>query len=115
MTRDHDEQLAVARAQVGVVLRSPSWCQVVPALPQVDLPNLFEEVGRASRQVRGTKMRTGQGLYDEFAAACQFAPYFGENANAFVDCMRDLPFSLPGANGFVVVVDNEHHVRVAHL
>jgi len=40
--------------------------------------------------LRGKKMRTRQGMFDEFAAALQFPYYFGENWNAFYECIGDL-------------------------
>jgi hypothetical protein len=46
--------------------------------------------GLVARVCRGRKMRTVRGLYDEFAAAYQFPYYFGENANAFDECLSDL-------------------------
>ncbi|MGB7067863.1 MAG: barstar family protein [Pyrinomonadaceae bacterium] len=56
--------------------------------------------------VRGDKMKTTQGLFDEFSAAMQFPYYFGENWDAFRDCLLDLEW-LPGeAHG--VIVTNSH-------
>lgn len=49
-------------------------------------------------------MRTRHGLYDEFAAALQFPWYFGENADAFDECIADLDGWLPTRLGYVVVV-----------
>lgn len=39
---------------------------------------------------RGGKMTTASSLFDEFAAALQFPYYFGENWNAFDECIADL-------------------------
>ena len=52
--------------------------------------------------LRGTKMRTESQLFDEFAAALQFPYYFGENWNAFSECLADLSW-LP-ATGHVLVI-----------
>ncbi len=51
--------------------------------------------------LRGRKMVTEQGLYDEFGAALQF-PFFGENWDALNDCLGDLSW-LP-APGHVLVI-----------
>lgn len=44
----------------------------------------------AIRVLRGTKATTVPGLFDEAAAALQFPAYFGENWDAFDDCVTDL-------------------------
>jgi RNAse (barnase) inhibitor barstar len=46
--------------------------------------------------LRGQKMRSHQGMFDEFAAALQFPYYFGENWNALNDCLRDLEWLRKG-------------------
>ncbi|MFE3446330.1 barstar family protein [Nocardia sp. NPDC059180] len=56
------------------------------------------------RELRGKKMRTVAGVFDEFAAALQFPYYFGNNKDAFDDCLRDLDDCLGSAEGYVVVV-----------
>jgi hypothetical protein len=40
--------------------------------------------------LRSWKMRERSGVFEQFAALLQFPRYFGENWNAFVDCMGDL-------------------------
>lgn len=62
--------------------------------------------GCLAREVRGRKMRTVAGVYDEFAAAFQFPYYFGENKDAFDECLRDLDEFIGTARGYVVVVRN---------
>lgn len=62
----------------------------------------WAEAGLTVRVVRGRKMREYQGLFDEFAAALQFPWYFGENGNAFHDCMTDLAW-LPTQSGYTIV------------
>ncbi len=44
---------------------------------------------RISRIVRGRKCTTVADFFDEFAAALQFPPTFGENWDAFADCLHD--------------------------
>lgn len=59
--------------------------------------------GMTVRTVRGRKMRTIPRLFDEFAAALQFPAYFGENRDAFDECLADLEGLALGA-GLVIVV-----------
>lgn len=54
--------------------------------------------------LRGRKMRTRQGLFDEFSSALQFPWYFGESWNAFNDCIRDLDW-LPSLPIVVCILD----------
>ena len=41
--------------------------------------------------LRGSRMRTKQGLMDEWAAVAQFPPYFGGTWDALRDALADLP------------------------
>ena len=59
--------------------------------------------GLAARVVRGRKMRTLSGLLDEFGAALQFPLYYGENEDAFNECLADLE-TLPAGEGYVVTI-----------
>ncbi|WP_461109636.1 barstar family protein [Tessaracoccus terricola] len=65
--------------------------------------------GFSARLVRGRKMRTRSGLFDEFSAALQFPPYFGENRDAFDECIRDLE-NLPSGRGYVVAITEPEEV-----
>ncbi|WP_246011100.1 barstar family protein [Nocardia mexicana] len=56
------------------------------------------------RELRGSKMRTTAGVFDEFAAAFQFPYYFGENKDAFDECLRDLSDFVGEAPGYVAVI-----------
>jgi hypothetical protein len=69
----------------------------------------WSESGLVVRVVRGRKMRTLQGLFDEFAAAFQFPWYFGENADAFDECLADLGW-LPPQEGYVIVISDPGEV-----
>jgi hypothetical protein len=57
-----------------------------------------------ARELRGAKMRTCAGVFDEFAAAFQFPYYFGENRDAFDECLRDLDEFVGPAPGYVALV-----------
>ena len=48
-------------------------------------------------------------LFDEFSAALQFPLYFGENWDAFDECLSDLDW-LPVGGGRVIVVTEPEHV-----
>src|SRR6266478_2963181 len=63
------------------------------------------------RVIRGRKARTRQGLFDEFAAALQFPCYFGENWDAFDECLSDLEW-LP-ADGYLLLVTQSAHLLEA--
>ncbi|MFC8046571.1 barstar family protein [Nocardia sp. NPDC057353] len=73
-------------------------------------PAEFSEVrhrapaGFVVRELRGSRMRTVKGVFDEFAAALQFPYYFGANKDAFDECLRDLDESLGTAEGYLAVV-----------
>ncbi len=58
--------------------------------------------GLVVRHLRGSKMLTNGDLFDEFAAVLQFPHYFGENWDAFDECLNDLEW-LP-ANGYLIVI-----------
>ncbi|GHD83117.1 barstar (barnase inhibitor) [Salinibacterium amurskyense] len=64
---------------------------------------LWGDAGLTVRTVRGRKMRASIDLFDEVAAALQFPEYFGENWDAFDECIADLSWLPPGA-GYVVVI-----------
>ncbi len=49
-------------------------------------------------------MRTLSGVFDEFAAALQFPPYFGENWGAFDECIEDLEW-LPATGYLLLLID----------
>ena len=71
----------------------------------------WSDSGLVVRVVRGRKMRTAQGLFDEFAAALQFPWYIGENAYAFDECITDLGW-LPPQPGYVIVISDPCEVLV---
>jgi RNAse (barnase) inhibitor barstar len=73
---------------VLVATESETWDRML-ALQQSTSPVV------AARRIRGHKAMTSAALFDEFAAALQFPYYFGENWDAFHDCLHDLEW-LPG-------------------
>lgn len=58
----------------------------------------WREAALTIRAVRGRKMRTVHGLFDEMAAALQFPYYFEENWAAFDECLADMDW-LPMNRG----------------
>jgi Barstar (barnase inhibitor) len=82
--------------KIDHILRAGSpWLSVVVETPSevYDAAWALQREKRnevASRVLRGTKMRTWAGLFDEIGAALQFPPYFGENGNALDECLNDL-------------------------
>ncbi|MFB8274043.1 barstar family protein [Nocardia colli] len=66
--------------------------------------------GYLVRELRGTKMRTLGRLFDEVASALQFPYYFGENKDAFDECLRDLDDFVGEGTGYVVVVRDSVHL-----
>jgi hypothetical protein len=56
------------------------------------------------RALRGRKMASALGTFDEIAAALQFPYYFGENWGAFEECINDLSW-LPGGGYVLFVMD----------
>ncbi|WP_405167118.1 barstar family protein [Nocardia sp. NBC_01499] len=60
--------------------------------------------GYLVRELRGTKMRTVARVFDEIAAAMQFPYYFGQNKDAFDECLRDLDDFVGEGTGYVVVI-----------
>jgi hypothetical protein len=96
-------------ARLTQIARSTS--SPIPALGAlpVDAATLSELRYRAPsdyavRELRGPKMRTTAGVFDEFAAAFQFPYYFGDNKDAFDECLRDLDDFVGSATGYVAVI-----------
>ncbi|SRR5713226_872652 len=69
-----------------------------------------DSVSVAVRFLRGRKMTTVSALFDEFVAALQFPPYFGENWDAFEECITDLSW-LPADCYILVVTDADALLR----
>ena len=61
-----------------------------------------------ARRIRGHKAKTTAALFDEFAAALQFPCYFGENWDAFDECLNDLEW-LPG-DAYLLFITNSNRL-----
>src|SRR5262249_31373410 len=88
--------------------RSP-WLHVLQATESEAYNRMWAIQGAATcsvvaRLIRGQKTTTAAGLFDQFAAALQFPPYFGENWNALEECLSDLEW-LP-ADSYVLFIVN---------
>jgi hypothetical protein len=77
-----------------------------------DLVWSWARTGWAARGVRGLKMRSGDGLMDEFAAALQFPWYFGENWGAFDECLSDMDEWMLSPSGIAVLVYDAAQVLI---
>jgi RNAse (barnase) inhibitor barstar len=64
--------------------------------------------GFALKVVRGTKCRTANSLFAEFARALEFPDYFGHNWDALEECLADLEW-LP-AKGYVLLLTDADRV-----
>ncbi|MFJ4654811.1 barstar family protein [Nocardia sp. NPDC088792] len=72
------------------------------------------EAGFRAIHVRGDRMATTSGLFDEFSAAFQFPYYFGRNWAGFAECMSDLDEWLPaGRAGYALLIWNSGTVLAA--
>lgn len=54
--------------------------------------------------IRGWKCKTESALHDEVGAALQFPDYYGENWNAFDECIKDLSW-LPAERYVIVMLE----------
>ena len=54
--------------------------------------------------IRGRRCQTDEAFFYEVSASFQFPPYFGENWNAFDDCIQDLDW-LSFSKIFIVIDD----------
>ncbi|MDY7096018.1 MAG: barstar family protein [Acidobacteriota bacterium] len=67
--------------------------------------------GTIVRRLRGGKMRSLQGLMDEFGAALQFFEGFGENWHALKECLSYLDEWLP-ADQYILLIPSSHQVLI---
>lgn len=62
----------------------------------------------SARTIRGTKCSTVEELFTEFGAALQFPYYFGENWDAFHECITDLEWI--SGDGYLLFIVNAERV-----
>ena len=72
----------------------------------------LRQQGLETRWLRASKMRTPNALFDEFAAALQFPPYFGENWDALDECLNDLEW-LEGSGAALFILDADQLLQDA--
>ncbi|MEV5839633.1 barstar family protein [Nocardia sp. NPDC052112] len=119
MTVPLSQFLARPEAERSIDAAASAPTAVLGALP-VDAPTLSgvrydAPVDYAVRELRGPKMRTTAGVFDEFAAAFQFPYYFGANKDAFDECLRDLDDFVGSAAGYVAVIRDSADLLVDEL
>lgn len=96
---------------------APPWFHLLVASPS-DACNWVRSVERsarinlAARTIRGRKAGTKPAFFDEVAAAFQFPYYFGENWDAFYDCLTDLEW-LRADGVLCCLADAEHLLEEA--
>jgi len=88
----------------------PPWAHLVCAAERdlaialcTDAP---ANVGAVVRMLHGSRCVTKRGLMQEWGAALQFPYYFGENWDAFEECVNDLEW-LPARSYIFAVTDAE--------
>ncbi len=75
---------------------------------------LVPPVGVEHRTIESARTKTRDGLYDAFAEAWHFPPWFGRNMDAFDDVMRDLDNMVTTAtgrrqaSGYLTLITNAH-------
>ena len=94
-------------------IESP-WISVGSGEPERHnwIPSFYysrDGIATCTRHLRGRKMRTTQGLMNEFAAAFQFFDGFGENWYALLDCLRYLDEWLP-AEAYILDIEGAEEV-----
>jgi RNAse (barnase) inhibitor barstar len=93
------------------LLRSatPPWVHLC-VLPNAHAPDIAADPvpGAVVKRIEGGRCATKAGLLSEFARALEFPTYFGENWDAFEECLTDLSW-MPAA-GYLIVVTHAEQV-----
>lgn len=103
----------------GSLLLPAEPCLVCSVMSHSDLTNRLwnlprtDSSGIAVRFLRGGRMKSLEGLYDEFAAAMQFPYYFGYNGAAFDECLADLEWM--DASGYILTVFDAQELLVGEV
>ena len=105
-----EDKLRTMEAFAQRALDAPSWCHVLTDT-DVEVRDVFTDLGLVAHRVRGAKMRTDDRVDDEFIAAWQFGDYDGPSPGAFFrDSILDLYMTWPTSRGFVVVITDAEQV-----
>jgi hypothetical protein len=89
----------------------------VGILREATLP-LAPPAGFEVRTIDGAHCKNRDALYDAFAKAWHFPPWFGRNMDAFDDVMRDLDNMVntatgkPQAPGYLTLITNAHLILI---
>ncbi len=96
------------------VLRETGWVHQLAASESDvdDYARTLRAPGLTARLVRGQRCISRERLFHEFAAALQFPYYFGENWDAFEECVGDL--SWLGGSGLLLFITNADKLLVGH-
>jgi hypothetical protein len=98
------------------------WAHLV-CCPENEVDNFFLNAPSGSeaiiRFIRGERCNSRERIFQEWAAALQFPWYFGENWDAFFECIRDLKW-LPPAKSYIffvtqidrVLPDSKEHFEI---
>jgi RNAse (barnase) inhibitor barstar len=94
----------------------PPWTHLLAATPSDTCDALWGLERTATnrlvaRMIRGRKCKTREAFFDESAAALQFPYYFGDNWDAFNDCITDLAWLR--ADAVVVCITDANHLLEA--
>ncbi len=81
-------------------------------LPAGQAPHAMVEPvpGVVVKRIEGRRCATKDGLLSEFARALEFPSYFGQNWDAFEECLTDLSW-MPAAGYLIVVTHAEQVLR----
>lgn len=99
--------------RAGFVLEAARHEACVGVHGQLSSP-LAPPAGFEVRKIDGLRTKTRNALYDAFAEAWHFPPWFGRNMDAFDDVMRDLDNMVttatgrPQAPGYLTLITNAH-------